>query len=277
MLERMMRSNVVRALILTGLGLASIGYASEAKLHKASDWLGHAVTTRDGKELGTVRDFAIDENSGRVIYVVVSVGSFLIENNLIAVAPDALAPSRANDNVLELAADADALVKAQRFASDSRWPAKADVLRGEGHAIAASGGPTRVHEARNGADQRQPARRRELPSGSATIESRSKTARLSAGERYIKNADPPPAPPVALKAAPATGSKAPGSVPKQARLEPITKFDRLDVDGDGVLNRSEFAPVISRGDRYGKVDANANGVIEPQEFDVYEQGRAAAN
>ena len=116
------------------------GYAaSDAKPHKASDWLGHAVTTRDGKELGTVRDFAIDEH-GKVIYLVVSVGSFLIENNLIAVAPDALAPSRANDNVLELAADPDALVKAQRFASDSRWPTKPDVLRGDAHAIAASGG-----------------------------------------------------------------------------------------------------------------------------------------
>ena len=60
-------------------------------------------------------------------------------------------------------------------------------------------------------------------------------------------------------------------------MEPITKFDRLDVDGDGVLNRSEFAPVISPNDRYGKVDANADGVIEPQEFDAYEKGRTAAN
>ena len=271
MLERMVRSNVIRALILTGLGLAAnappTAFASDAQVHKASDWLGHAVTTRDGKELGTVRDLAIDEH-GKVIYVVVSVGSFLIENNLIAVAPDALTPSRASDNVLELAADPDALVKAQRFASDSRWPAKADVLRGEGHAIAASGSaaatqPPTIAPASTGSPT-------DLPSGSATIESRSKTARLSGGERYIKSAEPPPAPPVTLKSAPT-------SSPKQARLEPITKFDRLDVDGDGVLNRSEFAPVISRGDRYGKVDANADGVIQPQEFDVYEQGHAAAN
>ena len=41
--------------------------------------------------------------------------------------------------------------------------------------------------------------------------------------------------------------------------------------------RSEFAPVMSRGDRYGKVDANADGVIEPQEFDAYEQAHSAAN
>lgn len=268
MLERMMRSNVVRGLILTGLGLAvmatSLGLSSEAasdaKLRKASDWLGHAVTTRDGKELGTVRDFAIDERSGKVVYVVVSVGSFLIENNLIAVAPDALAPSRVNDSVLELDADPDALVKAQRFASDSRWPAKADVLRGDGHAIAATGGAADV----------PPKTVAPSSTGSATIESRSKTAHLSASERYIKDAAPPPAPPIVAKPASA-------SAPKQARLEPITKFDRLDVDGDGVLNRSEFAPVISPGDRYGKIDANADGVIEPQEFDAYEQARAATN
>ncbi len=219
-------------------------------------------------------------NTARSSIVVVSVGSFLIENNLIAVAPDALAPSRANDSVLELAADPDALVKAQRFASDSRWPTKPDVLRGDAHAIAASGGaadtqPATVAPASTGSPtdsstSSATSSSTELPSGSATIESRSKTAHLSGGERYIKSAAPPPAPPVSLKSAPA-------SAPKQARLEPITKFDRLDVDGDGVLNRSEFAPVMSRGDRYGKVDTNADGVIEPQEFDAYEQGHAAAN
>jgi sporulation protein YlmC with PRC-barrel domain len=276
MLQRMMRSNVVRGLILTGLGFAvmatSLGYSSEAasdaKLRKASDWLGHAVTTRDGKELGTVRDFAIDERSGKVVYVVVSVGSFLIENNLIAVAPDALVPSRLNDSVLELDADPNALVKAQRFASDSRWPAKAEVLRGDGHALAASGGAAAVPSETVATSPTA------SPTGSATIESRSKTAHLSASERYIKDAALPPAPPAA-----ATGSKsAPAtSAPKQARLEPITKFDRLDADGDGVLNRSEFAPVISPGDRYGKIDANADGVIQPQEFDAYEQAHTAGN
>ena len=107
---------------------------------KASDWLGHAVTTRDGKELGTVRDFAIDADTGKLIYVVVSVGRFLIENNLIAVAPDALGPSRADDGKLELDADADALVHAERFASDSRWPATTDVVRDNGHPAADPGG-----------------------------------------------------------------------------------------------------------------------------------------
>ncbi len=262
--------------MLAGLGLAALatshGYAAEAGLRKASDWLGHTVTTRDGKELGTVRDFAIDDR-GRVIYIVVSVGSFLIENNLIAVAPDALVPSRAGGDVLELEADPDALVKAQRFASDSRWPAKAEVLRGTSRAVAAPAGTTEptptVASTPSGSTTAQ--------TGTATIESRSKTAHLSAGERYIKDTTPPAAPPPASKpkAQGTTATSTAGS--KQARLEPITKFDRLDVDGDGVLNRSEFAPVMSRSDRYTQVDINANGVIELQEFDVYETARAATN
>ncbi len=264
--------------MLAGLGLAALatsyGYAAEAGLRKASDWLGHTVTTRDGKELGTVRDFAIDDR-GRVIYIVVSVGSFLIENNLIAVAPDALVPSRAGSDVLELDADPDALVKAQRFASDSRWPAKAEVLRGTSRAVAAPTGATEpsptIASTPGGSTTAAPT------TGTATIESRSKTAHLSAGERYIKDTTPPPAPPPRASKPKAQGTTATSAGSKQARLEPITKFDRLDVDGDGVLNRSEFAPVMSRSDRYTQVDINANGVIELQEFDVYETARAAAN
>ncbi len=46
-----------------------------------------------------MRDLAIDEHTGKVVYLVVSVGSFLIENNLIAVAPDALVPAGTDDGV----------------------------------------------------------------------------------------------------------------------------------------------------------------------------------
>ncbi len=65
--------------------------------------------------------------------------------------------------------------------------------------------------------------------------------------------------------------------PTASRPPPLTQFDHLDKDGDGVLNRSEFAQVISPKDSYSKIDTNANGVIEPQEFDAYQQAHRPPN
>ena len=249
----------MRTLIMMGFGLAGMAWvsasASEAQpaVTKASDWLGHAVTTRDGKEIGTVRDIAIDERTGKVRYLVVSVGSFLIENNLIGVAPEALVRSSTEDGVLLLDADPNVLAKAKRFASDSRWPALADVVRAEG-------GSTPMPAP---ADSGEPAPAAARPAGTATIESRSKTAHLSASERVITDTAapvPPPAPEASQKPTSAAST----------RLPPITPFDTLDKDGDGVLNRSEFAHEMSPKDSYSKVDANANGVIDRDEFDAFE-------
>jgi sporulation protein YlmC with PRC-barrel domain len=264
----MLRATAKRALILTGLGIAAAtavaAYASDVQLlAKASDWLGHAVTTRDGKELGTVRDFAIDEHTGKVVYIVVSVGSFLIESNLIAVAPDALVPSRTADGVLLLEADPKALREAKRFASDSHWPAAADVVHGEGGPATASTEPE-TSEA--------PSPAAAAPTGTATIESHSKTAHLSANERVITETPAPAAPPSSTPKQ--TGAPAQSSA---SRLPPITAFDKLDKDGDGVLNRSEFAHVISPKDSYSKIDANANGVIDSDEFDAYEKAHSNSN
>lgn len=257
---RMFRPNSMRTQIIASIGLAAIvllsAYASDAQPApmKASDWLGHVVTTRDGKELGTVRDVAIDEHSRKVLYLVVSVGSFLIENNLIAVAPEALVRSSTEAGVLLLDADPNALIKAKRFASDSNWPAAADVVRAE---PASSPAPVAGMAG-------QPAPVAPRPNGTATIESRSKTAHLSASERVITDTSPPPAPPPVPASPPKPGSAT-------ARLPPITPFDTYDKDGDGVLNRSEFAHLMSPQDSYSKVDANANGVIDRDEFDTFEQ------
>jgi len=260
----------ISTLIAAMLGFAGTSVASDAPPPaKASDWLGHVVITRDGKELGTVRDFAIDARSGKVVYIVVSVGSFLIENNLIAVAPDALSGVGSAAGTLRLEADPAALQGVQRFAVDGRWPAAPGVVRTEGASISTPAEPA----ASEGAAP-PPA------TGTATIESRSKSAHLSASERYIKQTPPPVPEPLPATAAKPTLSKATGTSPtaaSTARLEPITKFDHLDKDGDGVLNRSEFAPVISPKDSYSKIDSNANGVIEPQEFDAYEQAHGGAN
>ena len=258
MLDRMSRLHCVRSFVAASLVVAGFvavpGRAADVQIVRATDWLGHVVKTRDGKELGTVRDLGVDARSRRIVFVVVSVGSFLIENNLIAVAPDALSRSDSDENVLLIDADAAALRDAKRFASTAKWPTNPDVLRSENAPKSPPPAPSDV--------ALPPAA--PPPEGSATIESKSKTAHLSANERYIKDNNPPPPPPVA---APKTA----GPTSTSPRPAPITKFDHLDKDGDGVLNRSEFAPVMTRKDVYSKIDTNADGVIERDEFDAYEK------
>jgi sporulation protein YlmC with PRC-barrel domain len=224
--------------------------AHAADVFRGSDLLGHAVVTPDGQDVGTVRDLAIDTRTGTLAYVVVSVGSFLIENNLIAVAPNALVATGSPDGVLRLEADAETLRRAQRFATEGPWPARADVQRSAATAAVAPAAPA----------ARAPEADETPTSGTATITSATKSARLTANERTITEA------PSAQKAAPATKSPA---------LPPIevsgsgTPFERLDKDHDGVLNRSEFAHEMSRTDSYSKIDANANGVIEPGEYEAF--------
>jgi len=255
----MLRHTLNRALVVVGLGLAAADAGAASGPAKASGWLGHSVITRDGKELGTVRDLAIDEQTGRVVYLVVSVGSFLIENNLIAVAPDALVPAGTDDGTFLLLADPGGLKDAKRFASDAQWPKKAEVIRSDAATPVAT---TQASE---------PAAAAPAPAttGTATIESRSRTAKLSASERVITETPLPAAP-----AKPATAAK---PTTTASRPPPLTQFDHLDKDGDGVLNRSEFAQVISPKDSYSKIDTNANGVIEPQEFDAYQDAHRPPN
>ena len=201
------------------------------------------------------------------MFVVVSVGSFLIENNLIAVAPDALSRSDADDNVLVIDTDPTMLRDAKRFASAAKWPTAPDVLRSESTSKAPPV-PTQSEALAPTAATTPP------PEGTATIESKSKTAHLSASERYIKDNAPQPAP---VSAAKPTAKATTPTAATSTRPEPITKFDRLDKDGDGVLNRTEFAPVITRTDSYSKIDANADGVIEREEFDAYEKAHGESD
>jgi sporulation protein YlmC with PRC-barrel domain len=225
--------------------------AHAADVFRGSDLLGHAVVTPDGQDVGTVRDLAIDTRTGALAYVVVSVGSFLIENNLIAVAPNALVATGSPDGVLRLETDAETLRRAQRFATDGPWPARADVQRSVATAAVAPAAASA--SAAPEAD--------ETPtSGTATITSATKSARLTANERTITAA--PSTSPVS------TAAKAPALPPIEVSGSG-TPFERLDKDHDGVLNRSEFAHEMSRTDSYTKIDANANGVIEPREYEAF--------
>jgi len=264
----MPRSTTHRALIAAFICFATlVAPASRAEVARASDWLGRAVVTADGQEVGTVRDLAFDAN-GRIAYAVVSVGSFLIENNLIAVAPDALVPSPNDDGYLRLAADPDSLRQATRFATDGRWPARPDVVRSAGAPTIATQPAAPKPAAANGAAE--PA-----TSGTATITSPTRTAHLSASERYISE-NPAERPAIEAATAKKTASAHAGAMPPLTPKSDATPFERLDRDGDGVLNRSEFAHQMSPKDSYSRIDHNANGVIDPDEFEAFEQAAEPA-
>ena len=250
----MIRMSLIRSLIVAASTVLSTIAAAQSVqksgLTKASDWLGSVVSTPDGKELGKVQDLAIDDGTGKIAYIVVSIGSFLIEQSLVAVDPDALVLR--DDGELILEADENSLRRAKRFANDS-WPAQPDILRSEEGSVDASRSRAEV-EAPAG-ETRQP-----LPeSGTATISSRTRSATLSAGERTITERETPPAAPSASVPAVEAGDG--------------TKFGRLDADGDGVLNRSEIAHEMTRKDSYTRLDRNGNGVIDREEFEAFERQR----
>ncbi|HEX7037551.1 MAG TPA: PRC-barrel domain-containing protein [Pseudomonadales bacterium] len=232
-----------------GLALSSpaaaaepLRFGSPSAVLKASELKGRIVETRDGEELGRVQDFAIDLESGRIGYVVVSVGSFLIEDSLIAVAPDALRKSADADGRLVLEASAADLRAAQRFSQSGSWPLQADVLAAAGDAPpdappAAEGEPTpRVER------------------GTAMISDGQRTATLSAGERSIRF-EPAGVPP---------GAAAGGG--DDAAAPPATRFERLDRNRDGSLDRAEIAHELTRNDSYSAIDRDGSGGIDPDEY-----------
>jgi sporulation protein YlmC with PRC-barrel domain len=241
--------------------IANAQSVQQANIHpgmqKATDWLGRAVTTADGQELGRVQDFAIDQDTGKISFVVIAVGSFLIEHNLIAVDADALRPIPGVKGVLILQADEADLRQASRF-TDDQWPAKADVVRSR----------TIIAMPADSADRYQSASVTKAPvpeSGTASITDGMRTAFLSPGERTIQNRLEP------LTPAPSP-TRSRRKAPKSSAI-PATEFDRLDSDGDDALNRAEIALQISRKDSYSDLDRNANGFIDRDEFEAFQERR----
>ena len=239
--------------------IANAQSVQQANIHpgmqKATDWLGRAVTTADGEDLGRVQDFAIDQNTGKISFVVIAVGSFLIEHNLIAVDADALRPIPGVKGVLILQADEADLRKASRFADD-QWPAQADVVRSRTIIDAES-----VERYQSASVTKAPA----PESGTASITNGMRTAFLSPGERTIQNRLEP------LTPAPSP-TRSRRKAPKSSAI-PATEFDRLDSNGDDALNRAEIALQISRKDSYSDLDRNANGFIDRDEFEAFQERR----
>lgn len=255
-------SNLQKLILIFSLIVAS-AQLQAAQWRKASDWLGMIVVTSDGDKVGQVEDFAIDLDSGEVDYVVVSVGSFLIKDALIAVAPKALS---LESGILVIAADQ--VASARRFSEDS-WPAQPGVVadaRAEANAdrIASGSGGARV-AAGESTSTVQPGT--SLPSsGMATISSNSRTATLSADERRIEDVRP-------SGAAQSQTASAPSSAITRVPNAPLPTFGALDKNRNGVLSRREIGPWLAKGDGYDAVDLDSSGTVDRFEFDIFSAQR----
>ncbi len=229
-----------RPTTLAGWLLAGLVWSTSAASAAPDSLIGRSVITPSGEELGRVHDFSVDLASGEIRYVVVSVGSFLIDDAFIAVAPAALQNDR-DTGGLVLQADREVLRQVPRFAA-GRWPDQAQVTPAATTDSAGDAPPVAV------------------PRGSATISDGSRTATLADGERNIEITGE-----AAAASAPAADSPVAGS--SAARATPRNRFERLDRDGDGVLDRAEIAHELGRSDSYADIDLDASGGIDEGEFD----------
>jgi sporulation protein YlmC with PRC-barrel domain len=222
-----------------------------AQTAKASDWVGRVVVTTDGELLGRVEDFSLDVEQKRVDYVVVSIGSFLVDDNLIAVHPDALGES---EDSRYLVVYTDSLGSARRFGADN-WPASADVL------ASAERQPVSVDEveAQDNASGFSGER-------VATISDGQRTATMKSGENEVQFESN-------------TAALAPGAEfevqPKRFTgsfsTDPVladSEFERLDDNSDGYLSRSEIGPRLQKSVRYQDYDLDGNEGIDAFEFQI---------
>lgn len=271
------RTTAATALLTLGALLLA---PAQADISKASDWVGQSVVTADGKPLGRVEDLAIDLEEAKIAYLVVSIGSFLIDDSLIAVHPDALAPA---SNNAALVLHSDNLSNARRFGVDG-WPSRADVLPSEqGKA------QPEVSVSDSVADNDQRGFDR---GGSATISDGRRTATYADGEARVE-----PIKNRARRSTPATPTSNATAKPGASAVESTTdaidtsalpalvdprtlalpSFKSLDLDNDGLLNRREIGARLGLSEAFPGVDVDGSGAVDRFEFDLLKDARGNAD
>lgn len=261
------KSNQVNS---TGLLLkvaATITFAAALLVSATSGWanttrssqlIGHPVVTDSGETLGNVEDLAIDPASGQVSFVVISIGSFLIENSLIAVEPDALVAAADGE---PLVLRTDDLEVAHRFNADN-WPSAADVRAAgdkKDNATASTADASTADTEM--ADKEAGSSAKSTPlssSGTATITAGNRKATYENGKREMVNG------PMRR----ASNSRETTAQP-ETRANVIPNFKNLDSNRDGRLSQEEIGAQLKQKSSFGDLDADANGSIDDFEYAAY--------
>ena len=258
-----MFSKTVSAIIFSFCVL--YGTAAHADITKASEWLGQVVVTQDGALLGRVEDFGVDSDSLQIEFVVISIGSFLIDNNLIAVEPSAIGSS---DDGEYLVVYADDIGDASRFGS-SGWPNKADVVASAERraAVTPSFDPNEEADSRGMSGESE---------GVATISNGRRTAVIRGSDRNVSDDSQTSAPQSGDDTESGTAtieySNKDAVYVDPAQLS-LPAFRALDVNDDGRLSRSEIGARLSRLEKYATLDVDDSGAIDPFEYDLLVESR----
>lgn len=217
---------------------------------KASSLVGQVVVTNQGELLGRVEDIAVNVEQKRVDFVVVSIGSFLVDDNLIAVHPDALGKSADGRYLVVYSDDLDA---ARRFGANN-WPTSPDVMPSADRTPVAA---DTVSDGQEVSGERV-----------ATISDGRRTATMRAGDRTSQIESVP-----GRAQNPQSGVRykrfTDGTLPAYIA---DSEFDKLDEDRDGYLSRSEIGPRLRSGVRYTDYDVDGNDGIDPFEFQLMKEG-----
>lgn len=242
----MKRTRIVLFGVLTFFTLHTV-----ADVTRASRMVDRVVLTSEGELLGRVEDLALEEGTLKVAYVVVSVGSYLIDNNLIAVTPQSLTESESGEY---LVIPADALVDAPRFNQDS-WPDEAQV-------------DIPVIK-----DERLPPA--EVNPGVAEIVGSNRRLTLDqAGQKSVTQFDQP-----IVRATPSPRTDGQEVQQKTWRAGVLDgssgdeTFRRFDTNQDGYLSRREIAPYFKPGLRFSDYDSDGNGGLDPFEMKVLQENQ----
>ena len=229
--------------------LSSTAQTTTSPTTPAKQWEGKVVVMANGELLGRVEDLAVNFEEKTINYVVVSVGSFLIDQNLIAVDPDALHQS---DDGFYLVLHSDNVDGAQRFGQED-WPASADVLPSAYLQQNEQAGVT------DSTDSSEP---NERQNQIATISDGQRKATIRSGDISATiEADPSYQPPAPARVQQKNWR---GGAPLLANGE----FERLDEDGDGYLTRQEISSRLSNDQDFAEFDYDGNEGIDVFEFQV---------
>gem|GEM_PF-1683866 len=252
--------NTVRTSLMQRSSLLAITLASALAAHpaaaaavKITELIGHPVETDSGDKLGNIEDFSINPKTGSLEFVVISVGSFLVENSLIAVEPNALSQIENGDPITLRMED---LEVAHRFNADN-WPDSADVRS-----------PAKTDsEGSDSADGSSSEGSTALSStGTATITAGSRKATYENGKRELVNGP--------MRRTSERSNTKPRTAAASRGDRVVPNFKNLDSNKDGRLSRAEIGAQLDQRSGFKDLDVDANGTIDDFEYEAYRQQEA---